>query len=75
MNLPSRAEILCSLFVLERVRIIEVFFEEMYENFVGTEETVRIEKVSVLGRCPYWRGVRILAEVSVWRGSTVQEMM
>ena len=75
MNLPSRAEILCSLFVLERVRIIEVFLEEMYENFVGTEETVRIEKVSVLGRCPYWRGVRILGEVSVWRGSTVQEMM
>ena len=35
MNLPSRAEILCSLFVLERVRIIEVFLEEMDENFVG----------------------------------------
>ena len=35
MNLPSRAEILCSLFVLERVLIIEVFLEEMDENFVG----------------------------------------
>ena len=36
MNLPSSAEILYSLFVLERVRVIEVFLEEMYENFVGT---------------------------------------
>ena len=32
-------------------------------------------KLFVLERCPYWGGVRILGEVSVWRGSTVQEMM
>ena len=31
-----KAEILCPLSVLERVRIIEGFLEEMYENFVGT---------------------------------------
>ena len=36
MNLFPRAEILCPLSVLGRVRIIEVFLEEMYENFVGT---------------------------------------
>ena len=42
MNLLPRAEILCLLSILERVRIIEVFFEEMYENFVGT----------YIGNCP-----------------------
>ena len=31
----------------------------MYENVVGTEETVRIGEVSVLERCLYWRGVLI----------------
>ena len=37
MNFLPRAEILCPLSVLERVRIIEGFFlEEMYENFVST---------------------------------------
>ena len=36
MNLLQTAEILCPLSVLERVRIIQVFLEEMYENFVGT---------------------------------------
>ena len=36
MNLLPRAEILCPLSVLEMVRFIEVFLEEMYENFVGT---------------------------------------
>ena len=36
MSLLPGAEILCSLSVLERVRIIEVFLEEMYrENFVA----------------------------------------
>ena len=34
MNLLPRAEILCPLSVLERVRITEGFFRElMYENF------------------------------------------
>ena len=36
MNLLPRAEILCPLSALERVHIVEVFLEEMYENFVGT---------------------------------------
>ena len=36
MNFLPKAKILCPLSVLERVRIIEVFLEEMYENFVGT---------------------------------------
>ena len=54
MKLPPGGEIKCPLFVLERVRIIEVFFkEEMYENFVGTWETVRNREVSVLERCPH----------------------
>ena len=34
--LLPKAGILCPLSVLERVRIIEGFLEEMYENFVGT---------------------------------------
>ena len=29
------------------------FKEEMYENFVGTWETVRNREVSVLERCPH----------------------
>ena len=36
MYLLPRAEILCPLSVLERVRIIEVFLGQMHENFVGT---------------------------------------
>ena len=36
MNFLPRAEILCPLSVLERVRIIDGILEEMYENFVGT---------------------------------------
>ena len=36
MNFFPRAEILCLLSVLERVRIVEVFLKEMYENFVST---------------------------------------
>ena len=34
--LLPKAGILCPLSVLERVRIIEGFLKEMYENFVGT---------------------------------------
>ena len=41
----------------------------MYENFVGTWETVRNREVSVLERCPHGEVVRI-REVSAWRGST-----
>ena len=33
-----------------RIREGIFFFEEIYDNFVGTEETVRISEVSV------WRG-------------------
>ena len=48
-----------SVAVLERVRIIEVFFlNKMYENFVRTLETVRNGQESVLERCPY-REVRL----------------
>ena len=40
--------------VLERVCIIEVFFlKRIYENFVGTLETVRNGEVSVLERFLY----------------------
>ena len=59
MNLLSGAEILCPLSVLERVAIVEVFFlKKIYENFVGTLETVRKREESVLERCPY-REVRL----------------
>ena len=47
MYLLPRAEILCPLSVLERVRTTEVFLGQMYENFVGTQETVRNREVSV----------------------------
>ena len=59
MNLLSEAEIYCPLCVLEGVRIIEVFFlKKIYENFVGTLETVHDIEVSVLETCPY-REVRL----------------
>ena len=35
MYVLPRAKSLCSFSVLERVRIIEVFVEEMYEDFDG----------------------------------------
>ena len=41
MNLLSEAEIQCPLSVLERVRIIEGFFNENMWDFVVTLETVR----------------------------------
>ena len=63
MNLLSGAEIACPLSVLERVGIMEVFFEKIYENFVGTLETVRNREEPVLERC--------IREVSVPRESTV----
>ena len=48
MNLLSGAKIQCPLSVLERFRIIEVFFLKIiYENFAGTLETVRNREVSV----------------------------
>ena len=60
MNLLSGAEIQCPLSVLERVHIIEVFLlKKIYENFVGTLETVRNGGVHI-------------REVFVVRRSTVQ---
>ena len=53
MNLLSGAKIQRLLSVLERVRIIEVFFKKIHDNFVETLETVRNREVSVLERCPY----------------------
>ena len=44
MNLLQRAEILCLLSVLERVRIIEGFFRENVWEFW---------KLSPIERCPY----------------------
>ena len=41
MNLLSEAEIQCPLSALERVPIIEFFLKKIYENFVGTLETIR----------------------------------
>ena len=41
MNLLSGAKIQCPLSVLERVRITDGFLKKIYENFVGTLETVR----------------------------------
>ena len=59
MNLLSGAEIQCPLSVLERVHIIEGFFQKkIYENFVGTLETVHNIEVSILERCQY-REVRL----------------
>ena len=53
MNLLSGAEISCPLCVLERVGIMELFLKKIYENFVGTLETVRNREESVLERCPF----------------------
>ena len=47
MNLLPGAKIKCPLSVLQRIRIIEVFLKKIYENFVGTLETVRNREVSV----------------------------
>ena len=41
------AEIWCPLSVLEKVRIIEFLVKKIYENFVGTLESVRNIEVSV----------------------------
>ena len=52
MNLLPRAEILCPLSVLERVRIIEVFLR-------GNVRILSVQrKLSTLERCPY-REVRV----------------
>ena len=48
MNLLPRAEILCPLSVLERVRIIEVFLRGNVREFCRYR-----------GNCPHWRGVHI----------------
>ena len=57
MKLLSGAEIQSPLSVLQRVRIIDFFFffffKKIYENFVGTLETVRNREMSLLERCPY----------------------
>ena len=69
MKLLSGAEISCPLSVLERVGIMEVFLKKMYENFVGTLETVRNREESVLERCPY-REVRLysfLPLIIMWK--------
>lgn len=39
--------------VLERICIIEVFLKKIYENFVGTLETVDNREVSILEWCRY----------------------
>ena len=49
----SGAEISCPLSVLERVDVMEVLLKKIYENFVGTLETVRNREESVLERFPY----------------------
>ena len=54
MNLLPRAEIWCPLSVLERVCIIEGFFQRNVWEFcqyIG-------DRLSVIERCPYKRGVR-----------------
>ena len=43
----------CPLSVLPGVRIKRVNLEKIYELFAGTNETVRIKRVSVLSGCPY----------------------
>ena len=53
MTLLSRADIQCPLSVLQRF-----LYKKIYENFVGTLETVRNREVSALYRCPY-REVRL----------------
>ena len=60
MNLLSGAEIWCSLSVLERICIVEVFLKKYNENFVKTLETVCNIELSIFNR-----------EVSILRGSTV----
>ena len=44
MNFFSGAQIWCPLSVLERVRIIKGFLKKICENFLGTLETVRINR-------------------------------
>ena len=56
MNLLSGAKIQCPLSVLDRVRINNYrgsVLKKMYENFVGTLETVCDIQVSVLETCQY----------------------
>ena len=42
----------CPLCVFAGVRIKQVNFREIYELFVGTNEIVRIKRVSVLSASP-----------------------
>ena len=51
-SLLSRFSVRCPYY-WDRVRIIEVLFKKIYENFVGTLQTVRNREVSVLERHPY----------------------
>ena len=54
MKSPSGTEIKCPLYVLERVRIIEVFFKKICMRILSVHG-----KLSVIERCPYQRGVRM----------------
>ena len=60
MKLPPGAEIKCPLSVLERVRIIEVFFKKKCMRILSVHGKLSVietpkgqSKVSVLERCPY----------------------
>ena len=48
MKLPPEAEIKCPLSVLERVRIIEVFFKKKCMRILSVHG-----KLSVIERCPH----------------------
>ena len=75
MNLLSGAEIACPLSVLERVGIMEVFFEKIYENFVGTLETVHNIEVSVLEKCPYNCSLVGEREIHLWCVYVLHKML
>ena len=53
MKLPPGAEIKCPLSVLERVRIIEVFFKKKCMRILSVHGKLRNREVSVLERCPH----------------------
>ena len=64
---------------LERVRIVEFFLKKIYENFVGTLETVRNREVSVqrgstvsCSRTTIMNSVRSLKEVGERENGSVR---
>ena len=52
MKLPPGAEIKCPLSILERVRIIEVFFKKKCMRILSVKMSVH-GRLSIIERCPH----------------------